>query len=86
MNEGTPEGAVIDSIRVRHPEADSGEWLVVIKGRYEGRPVVAFHGAYDLPEALRGAGLRAANGELRWKTDDWAVEQEQRRLAGERVE
>lgn len=57
---------------VRTPAAEGGEWLVVLRGTdHEGGPVVAFHSALGIGEALAGASGRMQNGTLKWKPDQY---------------
>lgn len=58
---------------VRGPRSRGDEILVVVRGvDHEGAPVVAFHGAYSLEEALLGLAARLGNGTLKWREDQFA--------------
>lgn len=59
----------ITEIRVRVRRDPTEETLVIVKGRYEGDQLVAFHSAREPGEALRGALERLENRSLTWKVD-----------------
>jgi hypothetical protein len=69
FDEGTPEGVVIKELRVKGPVSTGAGYMVVVKGIAGGRPVVAFHGAETLGEAIAGSISRAKDSSLRWKDD-----------------
>jgi len=46
------------------------ETLVVVRGlAADGTPMVCFHSAVGISEALAGAATRVADGTVRWKVD-----------------
>lgn len=47
------------------------EYLLVLKARIGGVPVVSFHAAETLAEALRGLIARVENGSVKWKVDEY---------------
>lgn len=60
----------IRGISIRKPPVSNGEFLLTIRGTDEdGKPVVAFHTAFELAEALRGVYSRTKNGSLKWRPD-----------------
>ena len=62
----------VESFRVRGPQYDGGDYLVVLSAtEVDGTPVVAFHGAATLQDGLTGAGNRVRNGSLKWHLDKW---------------
>jgi len=57
---------------VRPPKENSAERLVIVRGvEGQGTPVVAFHSAIGLGEAVAGASGRIANGHIEWKLDSY---------------
>jgi len=63
----------ITGMSVRGPAVRNGEFLITVRGvDHEGLPVVAFHGATDFGEALRGISARVNNGTMKWKADEYA--------------
>jgi hypothetical protein len=57
---------------VRGPRARGDEILLVVRGiDADEAPVVAFHSAFSLGEALRGLEGRLSNGTLKWKPDEF---------------
>jgi len=59
-------------LSVRPPNREKDDFLVVLRGLdAEGAPVVAFHGALSLLDALAGAGERLRNGTLTWRADEF---------------
>jgi hypothetical protein len=69
FDEGTPEGVIIRELRVKGPASTGAGYMVVVKGLAGNRPVVAFHGAETLGEAVAGALSRARDASLRWRDD-----------------
>jgi hypothetical protein len=62
----------VTGLSVRGPRVRGDEFLVVVKGLDEaGLPVVAFHSAMELGEALRGVEARISNGTLKWRADEF---------------
>lgn len=51
----------------------SDEFLVVIRGLSEedGTPMVAFHAAVTVADALAGAAQRVADGTVKWRVDEY---------------
>jgi len=50
------------------------ETLVILTGVWgDGTPVVAFHSAAPVSEAIAGAMRRLMNGTLKWKEDEYAT-------------
>lgn len=64
---------LITGFTVRAPRYKDDEFLVTLRGvDAEGEYWVAFHSAFDLGGAIRGAQIRAKNGKLKWKEDQYA--------------
>jgi len=60
-------------ISIRPPNREKTDFLIVLRGvDHDGSPVVAFHGATGLLDALAGAGERLRNGTLSWRPDAYA--------------
>lgn len=59
-------------LRVKFPEHEGEDYLVVMKGDSNKGNHVAFHAADGLAEALRGAAERYKNKKLVWKEDQYA--------------
>lgn len=58
-------------LSIRGPQTTGGEHLVVIRGLDgEGVPVVSFHSAFTVTDAIRGVEDRLANGSLKWRVDE----------------
>lgn len=70
---GTRDLAVhLSGLSVKAPKGEGEELLIVIRGiDADGMPVVAFHSAFSLSEAVRGLAARLNNGTLRWRPDDF---------------
>jgi hypothetical protein len=75
MGLGALEGTTIESVRIRTPRTEGGEFLIVVKASVEGKRAVGFHSSTSLPEALSGAANRVLNRTLRWREDRWAEEE-----------
>jgi hypothetical protein len=59
-------------VKLKLPEDGAGEVLVVLTGvDQEGAPVVAFHSAVGMLEALAGALRRMGTGSLKWRIDEY---------------
>lgn len=59
-------------LSVRGPQGPGGDFLITVRGLDEdGQAVVAFHGASDLAECLRGLSNRLLNGSLKWRSDQF---------------
>lgn len=63
------QGMRITNIRVRSPIEGSGDFLVVVKARIEGRPYVGFHSATTAEDGLIGALERVRNNDLKFRED-----------------
>lgn len=63
------QGMQITNIRVRSPLEGHGEFLVIVKARFEGRPYVGFHSAASVEDGLIGALERIRNNDLKWRED-----------------
>ena len=62
----------VTSVKAKLPDNDALEVLVVITGlASDGTPVVGFHNAVGLLEALGGAAGRIANGKMKWRVDEY---------------
>lgn len=60
-------------LSIRFPSPEGGEFLIVLRAfDPDGTPVVAFHSALELQEALGGLETRLDNGSLRWRPDEYA--------------
>ena len=69
-------GAVeVERVKVRLGDTDAVETLVVLEGvDSAGTPVVGFHAGLPPSEAVAAALRRAAEGQIRWKVDDYKVQ------------
>jgi len=65
----TPDGLTMREIRIRVPQAEGDDYMVVVKATAGGHPFVAFHAAAEAHEALKGAIERIANGHMKWRED-----------------
>lgn len=64
----------LTGLRVRAPRDSNDDYLIVLNGfDTDGAPVVAFHGATTLEDALVGARNRLRNGTLKWNPDRYAT-------------
>lgn len=62
----------ISGFSVRGPRGPGDEVFLVIRGEdEEGAPVVSFHSAFTLTEAIRGLDARLSNGTLKWRADEF---------------
>ncbi len=64
----------IDSMGVRLPQYEGGDYMVTVRAVKEGVAVVGFHGADSLAESLRGVLARLSNGSMRWRDDKYRGE------------
>lgn len=72
MTEADPETSVqLMGVSVRMAEHPGGEHMFVVKGRYKGERVVAFHGDPSILAGLTGLGNRIRNGSLKWRPDEY---------------
>lgn len=71
------EDIEVDSLRVRAPREEGGEWLTIVKAWHGDKPMVAFHSAMSFAEALVGTLNRMKNKTLRWKDDEHARKSEE---------
>lgn len=59
---------------VRAGTETSGDVLVVVRAfDHEGGPVVGFHAARTVSEALTGAVSRIRGEKMKWRGDDYAI-------------
>jgi hypothetical protein len=63
------DGVQITEIRVKLPTEHKPEYTVICKGRFEGKPVVAFHNSDTYHEAVVGASSRLVNATMKWRED-----------------
>lgn len=70
---GRPVGGIeLVGLSLRAPTRENPEYLVTLRGLdADGQPLVAFHSAMTLGDALAGAVNRQLNGGLKWKPDKW---------------
>lgn len=62
----------VQGFSVRIPAEKHLETLVVVRGlAADGTPMVCFHSAVGVAEAIAGAALRVADGTVRWKVDGY---------------
>lgn len=66
------DGSRITELRLRAARAPGEDCLVIVKMLSDGRRWVAFHGAENPSDALRGALERLKNDQLQWKQDKYA--------------
>lgn len=67
-----PSGLELVGMSVRFPREDGEDFLVTLRALDEaGAPVVAFHGAATLEDAVMGVVNRIDNGSLSWRADQW---------------
>lgn len=71
MEKNAEAGTYIRKISLASPWEKSGEWFVVITKYEEGMPLVAFHSADTLQQAVVGLLNRLRNGSLKWRTDEY---------------
>lgn len=65
-------GVQVTGLSVRPPRYEGDETLVVLRGEDEaGLPLVAFHSAYMLTDAIAGCWTRHKNGTLKWREDSF---------------
>lgn len=63
----------VTGVTIRGPREAGDEILLVVRGiGSDGGPVVAFHSAYGLAEALLSLAARLNNGSLKWREDEFA--------------
>lgn len=60
---------MITELRVKLPEVEGGDHLIIVKGHYQGKNVVAFHGGGDPVTALDQALTKWDENRLRWRED-----------------
>lgn len=66
----------VTGFSVRPPQSIGGEWLVVARGiDGEGTPVVAFHSALGVGEAVAGMSGRIQHGNIKWRVDGFRTSQ-----------
>lgn len=63
------EDVVVTSLRVRIPQLDNQEYLLVVNARKGETMLVGFHGADSFHEAVRGGLARMNVGKMRFKED-----------------
>lgn len=66
------QGIYVRGLRVRLPNGDQGDYLVVVTANAEGRPVVAFNNGYSLGEALLSTVKRLETGDVVWRDDKYS--------------
>jgi len=71
LQEGLDD-VMINSISIRAPEVEGGEFFAVVKGSYEGRRVVTFYSAPDLTSLQSGLAARFESGAAKWRDDNYA--------------
>ena len=59
----------IVSIRIRFPEGEGSDFLMVVRAFVEGQPMVGFSGGATFKEALWSGMERLVRGSMRWKED-----------------
>lgn len=69
MEVADEDRVTVTSVTVRSGLERGGEVLVIVKGTYEGRQVVAFHSAEESGDAFRGALERLRTNALKWRED-----------------
>jgi hypothetical protein len=61
-------------MRVKATRGGQDPYLVVLRGiGPDGTPLVSFHSGGTPIDALAGAARRVAHGTLKWKIDEWKV-------------
>jgi len=63
---------IVTGATVRYPMDEGDEYLIVMRARNMGSPVVCFHGAATLLEAWEGLLNRLQNKSIMWKADKYA--------------
>lgn len=61
----------VKSIRFRFSETEGGDVMAIITADMQSGPMVAFHGASNLRDAITGLSARLVNGSLKWKEDQY---------------
>lgn len=61
-------------LRVRVDNKASGTVLVIVKGDWDGLPVIAFHQDQGVVLATWGALTRGDRGKLKWRIDRYAMQ------------
>lgn len=69
MQQEDLQGLQLVEIRVKEAPSNPGEFLVVLKARLEGRPVVAFSSGSTVLDAISTAVERMRNSTMRWRED-----------------
>lgn len=63
------QGVLVAGLRLRMPNEEHPECLVVCRGVKEGVFLIGFHSADTPSEALRGAVERIENGSMIWREE-----------------
>jgi len=62
----------VTSVKAKLPDVKGLETMVIVTGdAADGTPVVGFHSAIGLLEALAGAASRISSGHMKWKVDEY---------------
>jgi len=69
---GTVIGVQLTGFTTRMPRYSTDDALIVLRGETEdGTPMVAFHAAIDVAEAMWQALRKYESNDLRWKVDKY---------------
>jgi len=65
----------LEGLNIRLPKQPGAEVLIVLKGSHEdGTPMVAFMSGDFVATALDKAMLAYADGSLKWRIDEWRID------------
>lgn len=69
LREREQREVILHEIRVKLPTTEGGDFLCIVKGKFAGKKIVAFHSASELTGAVAGAVERYEAGQLKYKED-----------------
>lgn len=66
------DDTILSGLKVRLPQMEYDEYLIVVQAAKDGERVVAFQSAPTLAEAFEGLFNRLENRSIRWRADEYA--------------